>query len=450
MLNLKLAPFIEKFRVSYWLIPTCMVIAFFIISVLCIYIDFHSGANVITNLFYGIDTQAIRSLLTIIAGSMITVTSIAFSITIVTLTIASSQFGPRLMRNFMTDLGTQVVLGMFISTFLFCLFINFALSFEPSYSFKPGLSALVAMMMSVISVFMLIFFIHHVAKSIQVDVVIDDVYSDLQANIVKYFPSKMNATPQNKQQEAFALIELKNSKVNLIIKAATSGYVQLIDKEMIIQVATQHHVTIKLIHSAGDFIIKGAPIMWVLSTDDRTMNCDVRNQLRSHVVLGSCRTPVQDPEFALHQLVEIALRALSPGINDPYTAMTCIDKLCAILCELTDKAFPSPMTFDDNNELRLVAKELTFYDIAQAGFHQIREHSKNNIQVTIRILDALLALMQQVTCSEQSKFVLVQTTMIQQQQLKENATQHERQVIQRRIDKIVNYKGGRSIISPFY
>lgn len=432
-MNNKLAPLIEKIQASFWFVPSLMIVVSFIVAAVTIYTDTVNSPNNEAFL-YATDVNAVRSLLSTIAAAMITVTSIAFSITIVVLTLASSQFGPRLMRNFMMDKGTQVVLGTFISTFLFCIVIFCAISFKEPYVFQPGVTVAVAIAMTCFSVCMLIYFIHHVATSIQADVVIDDVYCELQHNIAKLFPL---ASSDDAVKPETLLAQGLGKVQEIPVCAPFSGYLQLVDKESLLKLADESHCVIELHFSAGDFIVEKTMIATVHASNQTTQNINegISDRIIDHMIYGSCRTPVQDPEFAVHQLVEIALRALSPGINDPYTAITCIDKLNAVLCRLTTKVFPETEVLVDG-VLRLVCKPLMFTDIATAAFDQIRQQSVNNLAVTIKIVDALHILLGQSTTDEQHDFVLTQTKMIIQQQAKQCMSDHDRGELMQRIEKI--------------
>ncbi|GAA5139347.1 DUF2254 domain-containing protein [Thalassotalea piscium] len=427
-MNIKIAPLLEKARTNFWLIPSVMIFMTLCFAVLAVYIDVTITIKNYPSLslLYSTDINAMRSLLGTISAAMVTVTSIAFSITIVTLTLASSQFGPRLMRNFMMDTSTQFVLGMFISTFLFCVFIFCAISFNTPYTFKPGVSWLMALGMTCTSVCVLIYFIHHVAKSIQADVVIDNVYCELKKNIDKIFPS-------SEHQEQVETLDSENSHTKFEddtyheIKASTDGYVQLIDQEKLLKLAVEVNIVINLHISPGDFVVSTSVIGVIYS--DNEIEPALFNKIEQHIVLGSCRTPVQDPKFAIHQLVEIALRALSPGINDPYTAITCIDKLGSVLCSLTRTYFPSPYTYDSSGKLRLITNELSFTDIANAAFNQIRFESSNNITISIQLLTTLKAIAQQNPNNEQRAFIQLQTRMLVAQQASLAINKHERNTI---------------------
>ncbi|WP_191600817.1 DUF2254 domain-containing protein [Marinomonas algicola] len=437
LLNItKFAPIIEKARASFWFVPSFMVLFSIWLAIGSIYIDAAYIDHIEPNLpiIYRLDIDAIRSLLAAIAGAMITVTSIAFSITIVALTLASSQFGPRLLRNFMMDSGTQVVLGSFISNFLYCILVFCALSFQEPYAFKPGVTVVIAVLMTCISVGVLIYFIHHVAKSIQADVVIDDVYQELKRGIKNLEPSINQQAKTGVNDETIeANLTQRTQQKNVL--ASCSGYVQTIDHSALIALAADSDILIECLFRPGDFAVKNAVLAIIHSNN--VADEKVTQLATKQIVLGGYRTPVQDPEFAIHQLVEIALRALSPGINDPYSAITCVDKLNSVLCDLTKINFPNKGNYDPKNRLRLVCKVLTFDDIAKAAFDQIRQQAKSNVAVTIRLLESLQVLMTFAQNDKQKQFVSSQTKMIEEQQSRQSLSKDDLKAINAKVALIL-------------
>ncbi|MDU0352977.1 DUF2254 domain-containing protein [Paraglaciecola aquimarina] len=430
----KLAPLMESARASFWFVPSQMILLTVLLTLGTVYFDavYIPKHQLSWPLLFGADVDAMRSLLGTIAASMITVTSIAFSITIVALTLASSQFGPRLLRNFMMDRGTQIVLGAFISNFLFCILVFCAISFQKPYDFTPSLSVATAIFMTFVSVAILIYFIHHVAKSIQADVVIDQVYRELQTNINNLFPSHQQ--PSNPDVQAFCETAEQAHEFQHKVLSNSDGYVQTLDIEQLVCLATQHGWLIKCFYSPGDFIVKGTVVAHINA--NASIPAELADKVLQQMSLGAYRTPVQDPEFAIHQLVEIALRALSPGINDPYTAITCVDKLSAVLCELTNKTFPAKVHFDDQGIFRLESKQLSFTSIAEAAFDQIRQQAKLNLAVSIRLLESLHRLSGCAQTESQCEFVLQQTQMIEQQQNTHDLAKGDLQEINSRVSKI--------------
>lgn len=438
----KYAPFIEKAQTSFWFVPSLMVLSSIALAVCAIYFDsfYIDQIEISIPLIYGTDKDAIRSLLGTIAGAMITVTSIAFSSTIVALTLASSQFGPRLLRNFMMDTGTQIVLGSFISNFLFCILVICAISFQKPYAFQPGITVIVAVTMTCISVGVLIYFIHHVAKSIQADVVIDEVYRDLQSSIDNLFPDAQTHTMSAPETSTSNYQAMRNKKQVL---AGCSGYIETIDHKTLLGFCSENDVVIECVLGPGNFVVQDFTIATVYS--DSEIDKKILEQTSACIGLGAYRTPVQDPEFAIHQLVEIALRALSPGINDPYTAITCIDKLNSVSCSLTTRNFPTKQHYDKNGALRLICKDLIFSDIAKASYDQIRQHANSNVAVTIRLLDSLNDLLVASITDEQRKFVIRQTKMIDAQQSKQALAEDDAKTIAEKVTSIFSNNKEKSI-----
>jgi uncharacterized membrane protein len=403
----------ESLRTSFWFIPSIMVCMATGLAKLLLMFDrygYQARAKFL-HFFYETSPESARALLTTIASSMITVTSIAFSITVVALTLASSQFGPRLIRNFMMDKGTQSVLGVFVSTYIYCLLIIQATKSYGEKVFVPGISVYIAVLLAFVSVGMLIFFIHHVARSIQADNVINNVYHQLRDSIDRLFPDieEGTQTPDLRTQQY-----QQNYRSRFEIMAKESAYVQALDLDLLVSLGQKYDMVVEVKYKPGDFVVKNATLLVILCHSSEQP--PVKEKLPQILVQGSQRTPVQDPEFAIHQLVEIAVRALSPGINDPYSAITCVDKLSAILCELCARPFPDSSRFDDSGALRVTINSINFSGLGEAAFNQIRQYSKDSVAVTIRLLESLDNIAKASINDEQREFVYRQLLMIEEVQ----------------------------------
>jgi uncharacterized membrane protein len=322
------------------------------------------------------------SLLSAIASSMVTVAGVTFSITIVSLTLASSQFGPRLLNNFMRDRGNQVVLGIFISTFVYCLLVLRTIRTDDP--FVPHISITFGIILALLSFFFLIYFIHHIATSIQAEHVITLVWKDLERMTDLLYPEELG----HGQGEA----DLRKDEAPpgfsagaMSIECLGTGYVQSVDAEGIMEIAKERDLIFRLEHGPGDFVIKGTclALVWPGSSASE----DLAGALNDKFYLGRQRTPVQDLQFCIEQLVEVAIRALSPGINDTFTAIACIDRLSAGVFRLAGRRIPSPYRYDDNDRLRVIAYPLTFSGYVGSAFNLIRQNA--NIAVIIRLLESL-------------------------------------------------------------
>jgi uncharacterized membrane protein len=413
-MKMRLLYFWESVRTSFWFIPALMVFSAIALSMIMVTVDSRislDGYRGFAFAYTGAPDGA-RSVLSTIAGSMITVAGVAFSITIVALTLASSQFGPRLLRNFMQDTGHQVVLGTFIATFIYCLLILRTVHGVGDEVFVPSLSVTFAVVLALINVGVLIYFIHHVAGSIQADQVIASVYGELVVHMKRLFPEELgyereSGGPDRVVQKP----EIDRNRHSHRLGTSQNGYLQAIESEGLFALARQHDLVLHLHYQPGKFIVPGSTLVTVQSHE--RLEDEVAEQIVDSFVLGAQRTPEQDAEFAIHQLVEVAVRALSPGINDPFTAIACIDRLGSALCCLTNRAFPSPYRYDDEGRLRVIAKPITFEGITNAAFDQIRQYGRSSVAVTIRLLEALHLIAVQTRHPDQRQAILRQAHMLE-------------------------------------
>ncbi len=390
MESAQLSKWWDSLNSSFWFVPSLMVGLAIGLSLLTIGIDHRIEAGTISdmNWLYSLGPSGSRAVLSAIAGSMMSVATTAFSITIVALQLASSQFGPRLLRNFMQDTGNQVVLGTFISTFVYCLMVLRTVNESEGHEFVPHVAVTCAIGLAIASIGVLIYFLHHAASSIQVDNIIKAVGEDLEQAIQRLFPKTTEQSFLSQAEEAIE-IDIPNSfySHSYPVYAKSDGYLQAIDDGQLMQIATKNHLIIQVQSRAGRFVVRGSELARVFP------NCKVNKPLTSQLdgafVLGSKRTNQQDLEFSINQLVEIAVRALSPGINDPFTAVRCIDQISATLCYLARRDIPSPYHYDDQNRLRLLMTSLAFVDVTDAAFNQIRQNGRSNVAVTIRLLEAI-------------------------------------------------------------
>jgi len=359
-------------------------------------------------------------MLSAIASSMITVAGTAFSITLVALSLASSQFGPRMLRNFMQDTGNQVVLGTFIATFIYCLLVLRTIRGEDYDVFVPQISVTVGLMLAMASIGVLIYFIHHASISIQSWHIIGEVSKDLNHAIDHLFPQKIGqAKPENKQRWVEE-IPVNFDKEATPLRATQSGYIQAIDDEDLMKIAKSKDLLLRLKHRPGKYVVQGCKLMMVWPGE--RVNDKLTKQINDAFILGRERTEQQDVEFCIHQLVEVALRAISPGINDPFTAIRCIDELSAALCRLAERDFPSPYRYDSDRHLRVIADPVTFAGLTDDAFNQIRQYSKPDVAVIIRLLEAI-ALIASRTENKKDRAALLRHAQMIQRSSQENISE---------------------------
>ncbi|WP_018950664.1 DUF2254 domain-containing protein [Thioalkalivibrio sp. ALMg11] len=380
----------DRIRSSLWFIPTVMALGAVFLAFISVALD-----RPVTNWLlrswgwtFTAGAEGASAVLGIIAGSMITIAGVVFSMTLVALSLATSQLGPRLLRNFLRDTTTQVVLGTFVATFLYCLLVLLTIRRAEEVAFVPHVSITLGVLFAVASVGVLIYFIHHVSVSMQANEIVARVSEELIAGVDRLFPehigrgtSRTSATPP---ESAFLDAFDREARP---IPASADGYIQFIDTDALIELAMQKDVVIRLERVPGDYVVSGGPLILVWPGERAT---DVpADQVNNTFALGNQRTSGQDIEFAVTQLVEVALRALSSGVNDPFTAITCVDHLASALSRLATRDMPSPYRFDSTDQLRVIAPGSTFVDVTDAAFNQIRQMSRSNTAVTVRLLETI-------------------------------------------------------------
>lgn len=378
-----------------------------------------------------------RSILTTISGAMIGVAGTVFSVTLVALTLASSQFGPRLIKNFMYVRLNQIVLGSYISTYLYCLLVLNSITDSNGYSFIPPISILVAIIAAIVNIVLLIIFIHQIAVSIQADKVVSDISDFIAGQVKNLFPEKMGDELKEEDfTEALAGITAYPYKV--YIKSPKSGYIQYIGSESLIAHITKHNALLELFHRPGSFIVKGRELGVIYSY--APFEEPAIKHLIKQFVVGKTKTAHQDLEFSIHQMVEIAARALSPGVNDPYTAISCIDNLTSTMCYLAEAKFPSKYRFDKDDHLRIVTDSLDFEGVLDAAFNQIRQFSKDSPAVIIRLMEALTTIHKFTNKADHQKAVLKHAEMVLRLGKENISEKNDLDDLIQRADKVLNSK----------
>lgn len=290
---------------------------------------------------------------------MITMATLAISITMVVLTLAAQQLGPRLIRSFIADRRTQASLGLFVSTVIYLLLV-----LRSAYGQREAVANLavtIGTVLVLLSVATLLFFVHHLARSIIADNVIDRIGTQLDKDIVRLLPDKSTAARESPEKTA------EGAPISLV----EGGYVQAIDYDSAARVATNAEATISYSIRAGDHAVPG--VVAARITPQKAFNRDHCLAIRRTIYLGAERTAVQDLDFSIHQLVEIALRALSPGTNDPYTAIAVIDRLTQSIRIIMDRGTPREAWRDKEGRIRVIASMSNFDGVLDAAFSQIRQ-----------------------------------------------------------------------------
>jgi uncharacterized membrane protein len=424
----------EVLRTSLWFVPAVEVVAAIALFIGTLAADraAYRGDFTVPGWVISGSADAARQILTTIAAAIITVVGVVFSIILVTLTLASTQFGPRMLRNFIRDRGTQVTLGTFVGTFVYSVLVLASIGVGSHGDFVPHIGVTVTLGLMVADLTVLIYFIHHTAISIQLPQVIAGIAADLAEAIREQGGGNAESHPQ----AGPAAVELlgRAEASGAVLLAPTSGYVQFIKHQALVRLAAEADAVINLEHRPGHFIVRGHRFATVWPPERAPL---VRQALgRAHVV-GPYRTLSQDVSFGIDQLVEIGLRALSAAVNDTFTAMTCIDWLGENLCKIVAQWHPARVYRDAQGYIRVIAAEPSYDRLVQRSFEKIRQSSLGMPAVMIRMLEALARIMAETTSEGQRRVLLDQAAMINRASERSVPEAADRADIQRRYEVIL-------------
>jgi uncharacterized membrane protein len=400
----------EALRTTFWLVPTILVVVAALLFLVTFRIDLAAYHHQLTLPFWirtgGADAG--RQVLIAIAAAVITVVGVVFSITILALTLASQQFGPRMMRNFVRDWGNQLTLGIFVGTFVYSVLALGSITGD----FIPHLSITVAEALLLVDLGVLIYFIHHIAKSIQLPEVIAGIAQDLTRAIDAEFPllepDRDGSTEKSAGRSVAELSQLLDER-GVVVPSSASGYLQFVGYAQLVDIAVRTDSVIRLVHRPGHFIATGQPLATVWPGG---AGGQVALALSEAHVSGPHRTLMQDPVFAIDQLVEIAIRALSPAVNDTFTALTCIDWLSAGLSQVSGRPLVEGVYRDRFGRVRLIETDPSYARMVNRAFDKIRQSSAGMPAVIIRMLDSLSSVAFSTVTPEQRDVLLRQAEMI--------------------------------------
>jgi len=314
-----------------------------------------------------------------IASSIMTVVSIVFAILLMTLTLASTQFSPRILVNFVRDRTTQWTLGLFLGTFSYCMAALPAARSQP-YPFAPVVTLLGAMLLALLCVGWLVFFINHISQSVSVNHIVDRIARETEQVIDELMPLTRSGMYR---ADPPTVPPIDNEDA---IVSDRSGYVRFIDTRQLLYLARGHGIRVRVQRRVGHYIPAGVPLLLV-SRPDRLTH-DLIAELLGTVDIGPTRTLQQDVEFGVIQIVDIGLRAISPAVNDPSTAISCVDQLSRILIRWIGRVRPSPHLYDPPHVLRVVLPWIDFNGLLDTAFEQIRHYAEGDVAVSLRLLRA--------------------------------------------------------------
>jgi uncharacterized membrane protein len=432
----------DRVRSSFWFLPAVMAGGAMVLAFTTVALDKPATDWLTLNWGWTFTSGAegVSSLLGAIAGSMITIAGVVFSMTLVALSLASSQLGPRLLRNFMRDTTTQTVLGTFVATFLYCLLVLRVIRRADEIAYVPHLSVTLCVLLAVVSVGVLIYFIHHVSVSMQANEIVARVGTELIEGIERLFPETIGqGAPRIPTKPPDADFLDTFDREARPVGSAGDGYLQFVDGDALMALAMKEDVVIRLERRPGHYVVATRPL--VLVWPGNRVTDQLMDLVNSAFALGNQRAAGQDIEFAVNQLVEIAIRALSPGVNDPFTAMTCVDHLGSALCRLAQRDIPSPYRHDTEDHLRVISPVFTFPDVTDAAFNQIRQYGSSCASVTIRLLETIAVVAGSVHRPEDRAALLRHAKMITRGASKGLPEDEDRRVVEVRYQTVIQLCG---------
>lgn len=391
-----------ELRASLWFLPGLIVACSVALAVALVEADGHVRPELLAEYprLFGAGAEGSRGMLGAIAGSMITVAGVTFSITIVALSLASSQYTPRILRNFMSDRGNQAVLGVFVGVFTYCLVVMRTVRGGDEGVFVPSLSVAFAVFLALLGIGFLIYFIHHTAASIQASSVIASAADETTAAVERLFPQEMGrgseeAEPESPCGEFPGLVWCE-------VASVSTGYVQGVDVDALVGLAERYGAVLRMECGVGDFVVRGGPLASLAL--DSPPDEKAAKSLNDVYTISRFRTVEQDAAFGVRQIVDIALKALSPGVNDTTTAVTCVDYLSAVCARVAVRRTPDARRYH-GGRLRVLARGLTFESLLDEAFDQIRESAEGNAAVILRILRALGTVARSATSTRRLTYV---------------------------------------------
>lgn len=431
----KLRNFWFALRSSLWFVPGLMIAGSIILAFLLIDAQTLVDREMLLKYprLFGLGTDGSRGMLTAIAGSMLTVAALAFSMTLAALAQASAQYSPRILRNFMRDRINQFVLGYFVSVFAYCLIVLRTIRGAEELTFVPSLAVMGGLILAIGGIIVLIYFIHHIATSLQVSHIIGGIVDETREAVETLFPKEMGKPAEKSEKsEAQIIAEYKNWRK---IPAQASGYIQYVDTDQLTEWSQENKFIVKMERGIGQFVGKGAALVSLTGEGqnfEQSITEESENEINNLFSINRYRTIEQDIGFGIRQIVDIALKALSPGINDTTTAITCIDFLGIIVGEIAGKQLPEKIRVK-NDKICVIVKANDFQKYVETAFDQIRINGKANQAIFERLIEALVYVAEKANIEERRRLVREQIELVKKFAEQTLQTDYEKQRIQEKL-----------------
>jgi uncharacterized membrane protein len=374
----------ERVNTSVWPIPVAFCIGSLGLALLMLWIDRWIIDLGLELSVFAMEPSAARQVLAVVAGSIISVGGVAFSVIMVALTLTSGQYGPKVLRRFLDDNASKVTLGLFLGTYVYTL-VSLA-GFGAMLA--ASLTVLVSLLLALAALLGFVQLIHRTATDLQADQIVQDIGKRLEDAL-----TRLTAKASNTQRQADTVAWRRAARGMTAhdVAATHRGYAQSVDHAGLVAWCVEHDCRLQVRVRAGDFLVPGVRAFRLHAprVADREEAEAVVQALNGHIIVGPMRTAVQDPEYIVTQLNQLAARALSPGINDPETAITCIDWFSLALAEIADRDLPGAVFCDADGKPRLIARTVGYAGLLDAVYAPLRQMAAGDVQVSIRLLASL-------------------------------------------------------------
>jgi uncharacterized membrane protein len=397
---------------SLWFVPGLFVLGAIVLASVLVEFSAQVDAEVLRRFprFFGAGADGARSMLATIAGSMITVTGVTFSITVVAVSQASNQYSPRILRNFMRDRPNQIVLGVLAGIFVYCLVVLRTIRGVEELKFIPTVAVLTAVVLAVVGVGFLVYFIHHIAETMEAGSILERITGETIESIDWLFPDDLGHDPEegvSPNDGPEHMPDLSSARWHAL-PARQTGYIQELDNDGLLEFARSRKAIIRMERGIGEFCVEGTALV---SLANGTPDDDDVSALNDLFTVSAHRTVHQDAAFGVRQIVDIAVKALSPGINDTTTAISCVDHLGAVLVRLARRRIATPYRYA-RGELHVIAKGATFESLLKAALDEIRQHGAGNVSVLARQLAILEPVALMLTSDRRRALIRAHATLI--------------------------------------
>ena len=413
---------VERVRTSLWFVPAACVFAAVILAAAVVAFDRRIPQDRSAWFLFGGGPDSARNLLSAIAGAMVTSISLIFSVTMVVLQLASAQYSPRVLRTFIRDRLVQSVLGVYIATFVYSLLVLATVRTGESsgQGFVPAVAVSLSLCLALLSLALFVRYIDHVAHAIRAVNLLNAVAEETRGALVAMYPSKIG------EGAAVARPSLLDREPDAVVHSTQRpGVVVAVEEDRLLEWATTADAVVEVVPFVGEFVPEGAPLFRVFGSAVGEPEALVRC-----IGLARERTMRQDPAFGFRQIVDIAERALSPGVNDPSTAVQAIDSLHDLLRRLATRHFPSPLRVDDGGTVRVIAPRYEWSDYVALAFDEIRNYGAGSLQVGRRLRGVIVDLLD-VVPADRREPLYRELKMLDDAASREFADEHDRRTVRR-------------------